>query len=306
MSDKKVPEKRKGESMGKPKDNESKSHGVCFVVMPFSDWFNKYYEEIYEPAIRGAGLEPKRADSIFKPSVIVEDIWKLTNEAVIIVAELSTQNPNVYYELGLAHAISKPVILVSDVHEDIPFDIRHRRIIQYDMKDPYWGTNLKDSLIKFISETLDSPDEAILPAFRKVDESKEPVGIAPIEREVDDIRRQVQQIRQELESKKPFWEQESSSMLNPFIAPGLANALLGTPSSARQVYRNELMKAALKEERKPAIDIQAWKEKAKKEIKDLLEQGNSPNTIVSELKDRYLSEKFLVDVMKESFNIDVD
>ena len=60
----------------------------------------------------------------------------------MLVAELTSRNPNVLYELGLAHALKKPVVLISSNEHDIPFDVRHIRVIYYNMNDPFWGSKL--------------------------------------------------------------------------------------------------------------------------------------------------------------------
>ena len=74
----------------------------CFVLMPFGPPIGDYYQHIYEPAIRKAGLRPVRADAdIFGTGKIIDQIWDGINAAKVLVAELTTRNPNVFYELGL-------------------------------------------------------------------------------------------------------------------------------------------------------------------------------------------------------------
>lgn len=95
----------------------------CFVMMPFASPIGAYYEKIYDPAIRNAGLKPVRADAeIFATGKIMDQIWSEINSAKVLVAELTTRNPNVFYELGLAHALRKPVVLVAANEADVPFD----------------------------------------------------------------------------------------------------------------------------------------------------------------------------------------
>jgi hypothetical protein len=74
------------------------------------------------------------------------DIWQMTQDAKVLVAELTEKNANVFYELGLAHAIGKPVVLIADNLTDIPFDLQSLRVIIYDKNDPAWGTELKASI----------------------------------------------------------------------------------------------------------------------------------------------------------------
>ena len=84
------------------------------MVMPFAGAVGGYFQQIYEPAIKKAGLLAVRADAdIFGTGKIIDQIWSGINAAKVLVAELTTRNPNVFYELGLAHALNKPVVLVS-------------------------------------------------------------------------------------------------------------------------------------------------------------------------------------------------
>ncbi|MES2285961.1 MAG: hypothetical protein V4547_09760 [Bacteroidota bacterium] len=139
----------------------------CFVMMPFASPLGEYYKQIYEPAIKKAGLNPMRADQdIFGTGKIIDQIWSGINSAKVLIAELTKRNPNVYYELGLAHALKKPVVLVSSNEEDVPFDLQHIRVIYYDVNDPFWGTKLIDKVAENILSALKNPDEAML--FRQV------------------------------------------------------------------------------------------------------------------------------------------
>ena len=119
----------------------------CFVVMPFAGPIGSYYQQIYEPAIRKAGLKAVRADAdIFGTGKIIDQIWSGINAAKVLVAELTSRNPNVFYELGLAHALQKPVVLVSSNEPDVPFDLKQIRVIYYDVSDPFWGEKLIDKV----------------------------------------------------------------------------------------------------------------------------------------------------------------
>ena len=138
----------------------------CFVMMPFSDPIGSYYEKIYEPAIEKAGLIPVRADNeIFGTGKIMDQICTGIHEAKVLIAELTTKNPNVYYELGLAHALQKPVVLVSSNEEDVPFDLKHIRVIYYDVNDPFWGNKLIEKVAENVLSAIKNPEEAILKKF---------------------------------------------------------------------------------------------------------------------------------------------
>ncbi|TAL96619.1 MAG: hypothetical protein EPN73_10045 [Paraburkholderia sp.] len=135
----------------------------CFVMMPFAPPLGDYYAKIYKPAIEKAGLRPVRADAeIFGTGKIIDQIWAGINSAKVLVAELTARNPNVFYELGLAHALEKPVVLVSSNEADIPFDLKHIRVIYYDMTDPFWGGKLLDKVAENILSAIEHPEEAVL------------------------------------------------------------------------------------------------------------------------------------------------
>jgi len=139
------------------------SSQTCFVMMPFAEPTGGYYTSLYEPAIRKAGLTPVRADTdIFGTGKIIDQIWAGINNARVLVAELTGRNPNVLYELGIAHALRKPVVLVSSNEGDVPFDVRHVRVIYYQMSDPFWGEKLIAKVAENIVSAIKNPQEAIM------------------------------------------------------------------------------------------------------------------------------------------------
>jgi hypothetical protein len=139
------------------------SSDTCFVMMPFGNPIGGYYELIYEPAIKKAGLTPVRADTdIFGTGKIIDQIWSGLQTAKVLVAELTGRNPNVLYELGLAHALHKPVVLVSSNEGDVPFDVRHVRVIYYEVTDPFWGEKLIAKVAENIVSAIKNPNDAIL------------------------------------------------------------------------------------------------------------------------------------------------
>jgi hypothetical protein len=139
-----------------------KAGDSCFVMQPFAAPHGDYYEKIFKPAIEKTGLQPVRADAeIFATGKIIDQVWRGINAAKVLVAELTTRNPNVFYELGLAHALHKPVVLVSSNEPDVPFDLQHIRVIYYDITDPFWGTKLIEKVAENILSALTNPEEAI-------------------------------------------------------------------------------------------------------------------------------------------------
>jgi hypothetical protein len=74
---------------------------------------------------------------------------------------INKRNPNVFYELGLAHALKKPVVLVSSNSDDVPFDLQHIRVIYYYVTDPFWGQKLIEKVAENILSAIKNPEEAI-------------------------------------------------------------------------------------------------------------------------------------------------
>jgi hypothetical protein len=134
-------------------------------MMPFGEPFDGYFREIYIPAARMVGLIPTRADDLFRPTPVIDDIWTMVKNANVLIADLTGGNRNVYYELGLAHAIGKPVVLVAPALEDIPFDLRHLRRLIYDRNHPAWGRKLKTEISRALREVLEDEPSAIPPTF---------------------------------------------------------------------------------------------------------------------------------------------
>jgi hypothetical protein len=107
---------------------------ICFVIQPFDKGpYDKRYEDILKPAITDAGLEPYRVDQDPSVTIPIEDIENHIREAEICLADISTNNPNVWYEVGFAFANGKPVVLIcaEPRAEAFPFHVRHRHIISY-------------------------------------------------------------------------------------------------------------------------------------------------------------------------------
>lgn len=160
--------------------------------MPFGEPFDAYYTEIYKSAIEECGFQPKRADSLFRPTPIIRDIWEYINYSKILIADITGLNPNVMYELGLAHAITKPVIIISDLIENVPFDLRYLRILIYNTKKPNWATDLKTKIKNSISEIVESPTDSILSAF---------LDIKPQIKKTDEISAELIEIKQLIRSQ---------------------------------------------------------------------------------------------------------
>lgn len=139
---------------------------TCFMMMPFGNWFDRYYRDVYVPAIKEAGFEPIRGDELFSTGSVVEQIWEQVKKSTVLLADLSDKNANVFYELGLAHAAGKPVVLTAPKIEDVPFDLRHLRVIVYDIREPNWAEKLAKSVTDFLKNAKADPAKSIPQPFR--------------------------------------------------------------------------------------------------------------------------------------------
>jgi hypothetical protein len=136
---------------------------LVFVLMPFDDDLTEIYKSVVKIAIEdsGLGLVCRRADDYKTNKAIVQDIWKAICEARVILADLTRLNPNVMYELGMAHTVGKETILIYQKSQQIafPFDLAHIRRIEYVNNAP-GGQKLKHELIETLKYVLNPSVQA--------------------------------------------------------------------------------------------------------------------------------------------------
>lgn len=126
-----------------------------FMVMPFSDEVSSQaYSHCIKPICDGLGLEIRRGDELFTTNPVYDDIVKEIQEASIVVVDITGRNPNVFYELGIAHTLkqSHTIMITHEGFEKAPFDVSHFRIIQY--KNSIEGTRNLESELKKTLEYL--------------------------------------------------------------------------------------------------------------------------------------------------------
>ncbi len=104
---------------------------LCLILMPFAEKMKPIYDDHIRPVVISENLSCLRADEVVGTNMITWDIWEKINRARVIVADLTGQNPNVFYEVGLAHALGKDVILLTQSMDYVPFDLKALRCIVY-------------------------------------------------------------------------------------------------------------------------------------------------------------------------------
>jgi hypothetical protein len=119
---------------GRPSDAYPGSD--IFVLMPFRPEMTPIYEVHIKRVAKKLGLSIKRADDAFTAHDVMLDVWNDICAARAIVADCTEKNPNVFYEIGLAHVVGKPVLLITQSGDDVPFDLRHVRYMEYAYTPP--------------------------------------------------------------------------------------------------------------------------------------------------------------------------
>jgi len=152
---------RKNETI--PKQNESEfftlfgvdkdtkiDNKLIFVLTPFNEQYNSSYFTVKE-TVEDLGLKCSRGDDASVSHNILEHIIQEMVRARLIIANISGRNSNVFYELGIAHALGKPVLLISETDSSIPFDLSHIRTLMYRNNDQL-KSGLKNWLVTSLAE----------------------------------------------------------------------------------------------------------------------------------------------------------
>ena len=127
----------------------------AFIVMQFSSPYNELYNEVVKPICTSLGVDAVRADETYGPGLIIADVIRQIEEANVIIAEITPANPNVYYEVGYAHARGKPTILIADRQVDkLPFDVSPFRTLFYENSID-GKRRVEEGLLRHLKSVLD-------------------------------------------------------------------------------------------------------------------------------------------------------
>ena len=110
--------------------DKQQDENLVSVMMPFNDTFKNTYETI-KSVCSSIGVNCQRADDIWNNQVITQDIFDLIFTSKVVIADFTAKNPNVFYEVGIAHTLGKVVIPIAQSIEDVPSDLRHHRVLIY-------------------------------------------------------------------------------------------------------------------------------------------------------------------------------
>jgi hypothetical protein len=133
----------------------------AFIVMQFTSPYNEVYRDAIQPLVSDNGFEPIRVDDIDRPGIIINDIRNQIADSSIVIADITEANPNVYYEVGMSHALGKPTVLLAQRGTKLPFDVGPHRCIFYDNSIPGRARlqeSLKRSLDTLIGGAFDDAE----------------------------------------------------------------------------------------------------------------------------------------------------
>jgi hypothetical protein len=126
-----------------------------FTLMPFNSKMQAVYTNHIKKLGDELGISIRRADEIFSPRPFMEKVWEGICACQLVLADCTERNPNVFYEIGIAHTVGKKVVLITRSDDDIPSDIKHFDYIPY-IYDPEGVDALITKLRNFLKSQLNS------------------------------------------------------------------------------------------------------------------------------------------------------
>jgi nucleoside 2-deoxyribosyltransferase len=160
---------RRFREFAEPLQGDSATNGRCCVFQPFDGKgpFDKRYDDTIAPAIKASGLQAYRVDRDDGVVIPFETLHEQIRSATMCLAGISSQDPNVMYELGFAIACDKNIVLICSTQQTqrFPFDIQHRRIVQYASDSASDFEKLRNDIVHSIHALLDTRQKAALEPF---------------------------------------------------------------------------------------------------------------------------------------------
>lgn len=125
-----MPPRRQRPKVFQLSDPENIEPSLVSAMMPFHPSFDAVYATLKRTA-ESVGLRCRRADDIWENPAIIQDVVSLIDRSSVVICDCTDRNPNVFYEIGIAHTLGREVILITQSNADIPFDLRHLRYVRY-------------------------------------------------------------------------------------------------------------------------------------------------------------------------------
>lgn len=208
--------------------------------MPFDPKYREVYAEVYKPVCAENDLDCWRVDEVARPGSITRDIVEGIIDAEVVIADLTGQNPNVFYELGIAHSVGNKTIMTAQAIADVPFDIRSYRVLIY-QQNIMGSRKLADDLDKAIKELLAALDRTSNPVQEAVS-SRSSMGLkrkTPLVKYVD-VTGLPKQMRDWLSTHKIVYAEDVAGVDLHALAetPGIGQDSLGR--FMRQIIEHDL------------------------------------------------------------------
>ncbi|WP_445321756.1 hypothetical protein [Paenibacillus sp. FSL H3-0310] len=145
----------------------------CFVVSPIGEAgseirrrADQVLKHVVIPSVVECGFDVEdvvRADTISNPGAITHQIITSIINSDLVIADLTGNNANVYYELAIRHVLRKPYVQICDVNTALPFDVKNQRTIMFDYKDLDSVADAKRLLVEYAKSALAQPDSLMTP-----------------------------------------------------------------------------------------------------------------------------------------------
>ena len=190
------------------KKRNEKNYLECFVILPFAGEYEDIYHFAIEPALAECNYQSVRIDEhdvVPRGPLLYEIIRRIFSSDLVIV-DISTLNPNIFYELGIAHTLGKPLITIAREGIQIPFDINAIRVLRYDSAE-LLRVMLRDWIQKIAQldgpGTILSPVLDAVPALDQVPRTE----LTALKTKIEDLQSTLKLREQELESFRNAGEQ---------------------------------------------------------------------------------------------------
>ena len=201
-----------------------------FVLMPFEENLRPVFEDHIKKVSQKLGLTCERADDIFSAEVIIRDVWSAIYYCDVCIVDCTNLNPNVFYELGVAHTLGKRCILIVQSGESFLFDVQHWRHIVYEYT-PYGMEIFEEKLAKTLQNELNERSSHIHP--NREDREIRPVDVLQAFKKIPDLANDEEAIQQSLPSARRALEDRGVKFVSELDALVTNEAVLDT---LRKIY----------------------------------------------------------------------
>lgn len=197
----------------------------CFVIAPIGDdgsptrkWSDQVLKFVITPALNKCDYTPIRADTMPTPGLITSQVIKRVVEDPLVVADLTGQNANVFYELAIRHASRKPLVQLIKKGQVLPFDVATMRTIDIDLQDPDSIEKATEELVAQVKE-LDEVERIDTPISSTLD-------LLLLAKSADEDQRTLADVLTELASVSATVRRIEKRLPNPLLE-AMKNAMLG-------------------------------------------------------------------------------